>query len=212
MCILKRTASTFSLSALFCFTLFPIWTGVSFAAEDPGSNLPGTDFSQMGAFDSLQMIGKVIFFLLVIIGLFYVLVRFLAKKNHFSMFGSSVRSIGGIPLGQNKSIQIVEIGHSLFVVGVGENIQLLDKIDDADEVAYITDLFTSTQRDAGFPTIGKWLSKLQSNKKEAVEEEVEITSSFQQVFHDKLQQVTSRNKNVEEWLTDQKQIDRLNDK
>ena len=50
------------------------------------------------------------------------------------MFGNSIRSLGGVPLGQNKSIQIVEIGHSLFVVGVGENIQLLDKIIDADEV------------------------------------------------------------------------------
>jgi flagellar protein FliO/FliZ len=32
------------------------------------------------------------------------------------------------------------------------------------------------------------------------------------VFHDKLQRVTTRNKNVEEWLSDQKQKDRLNDK
>ena len=72
--------------------------------------------------------------------------RYVAKKNKGTMFGNSIRSLGGVPLGQNKSIQIVEIGHSLFVVGVGENIQLLDKIIDADEVAYISELLTIVSR------------------------------------------------------------------
>ncbi|KRE83260.1 hypothetical protein ASG89_13745 [Paenibacillus sp. Soil766] len=157
------------------------------------------------------MVVKVILVLAFIIILFYVLMRYVAKKNKGTMFGNSIRSLGGVPLGQNKSIQIVEIGHSLFVVGVGENIQLLDKIIDADEVAYITDLLHSSQDDRmGFGTISKWISKL-PRKKNDIEEEVEITSSFQQVFHDKLKRVTDRNKNVEEWLSDQKQTDRLNE-
>ncbi|OCT13805.1 hypothetical protein A8709_19720 [Paenibacillus pectinilyticus] len=157
------------------------------------------------------MVIKVIGVLLFIIILFYILMRYISKKNKGTMFGNSIRSLGGVPLGQNKSIQIVEIGHSLFVVGVGENIQLLDKIMDADEVAYISEILQSSQDDRmGFGAIGKWINKLPTRKVE-VEEEVELTSSFQQVFHDKLKRVTDRNKNVEEWLSDQKQTDRLNE-
>ncbi|WP_187274178.1 flagellar biosynthetic protein FliO [Paenibacillus sp. N3.4] len=180
-------------------------------AEEPGQGLPGADFPTTDNFDSFGMIAKVIFFLVIIIFLFFVLIKFLAKKNKGSLFGNSIRSLGGVPLGQNKSIQIVEIGHSLFVVGVGDNIQLLDKINDADEVAYITDLLTSSKDgQPGIASLSSWISKLPKRKKE-MDEEVELTSSFQQVFHDKLQRVTTRNKNVEEWLSDQKQKDRLND-
>jgi flagellar protein FliO/FliZ len=208
---LKRLLTKLMLTALSSYIFLFVKSGMILAAEsDPIKDTSVPELT--GTFDSIKMIGKVMFFLVLIIALFFVLIRFLAKKNQYSPFGRSVRSLGGVPLGQNKSIQIVEIGHSLFVVGVGENIQLLEKIDDPDEVAYVTDLLTSGQSEnAGFLSVGKWIDKLRGSKKE-VDEEVEITSSFQQVFHDKLQRVTSRNKNVEEWLSDQKQTDRLNDK
>ncbi|MBD0380345.1 flagellar biosynthetic protein FliO [Paenibacillus sedimenti] len=208
---MRRLQSKQLLIAAYSLVIFLFAQTVCFAAEsEPGQNLPGSEFTTTDSFDSVAMIGKVIFFLIFIILLFLVLIKYIAKKNKGSFFGNSVRSLGGVPLGQNKSIQIVEIGHSLFVVGVGDNIQLLDKINDADEVTYITELLSSTQdQRAGFDSLSKWLSKLPIRKKE-IEEDVEITSSFQQVFHDKLQRVTNRNKNVEEWLSDQKQKDRLN--
>lgn len=184
---------------------------ISFAETEPGQGLPTSDFPVTDSFDSFGMIVKVIFFLGVIILLFFVLIKYIAKKNKGTMFGNSIRSLGGVPLGQNKSIQIVEVGHSLLVVGVGENIQLLDKINDANEVAYISELLYSSQDErVGFGSLSKWISNLPGRKKD-VEEEVEITSSFQQVFHDRMQRVTDRNKNVHEWLSDQKQTDRLND-
>lgn len=207
---MKRPVSILMWTALSSFMMLFVNSNVSLAAQ---SDSPKDSLQEMnGAFDSIKMIGQVMFFLILIIALFFVLIKFLAKKNQYSPFGRSIRSIGGIPLGQNKSIQIVEIGHSLYVVGVGENIQMLDKIDDAEEVAYVTELLTSSKSDqVNFLSVGKWLEKLRGGKRE-VEEEVQITSSFQQVFHDKLQRVTLRNKNVEEWLSDQKHTDRLNDK
>jgi flagellar protein FliO/FliZ len=185
-------------------------SSISLAAQSDKPKDPGLNFT--GTFDAVKMIGQVMFFLILIIALFFVLIKFLAKKNQYSPFGRSIRSLGGVPLGTNKSIQIVEIGHSLFVVGVGENIQMLEKIEDPEEVAYVTELLTSAQSDqTSFLSMGKWIEKLRGSKRE-IEEEVELTSSFQQVFHDKLQRVTTRKKNVEEWLSDQKQKDRLNDK
>uniref|UniRef100_A0A4Y8QB69 Flagellar protein n=1 Tax=Paenibacillus athensensis TaxID=1967502 RepID=A0A4Y8QB69_9BACL len=198
----------FSLSLLFAASL--AHGAVSWAAEgESGTATP--DLPAMSTMDSLQMIGKVILFLILIIALFFVLIRFLGRRNQSSFFGKPIRSLGGVPLGQNKSIQVVEIGHSLLIVGVGDNIQLLDKINDAEEVAYVTALLTVDDGEAnGLLTMGKWLGKLSQRKKD-VEEDVEITSSFQNVFRDKLNKVSNRNKNVEQWLADQNQKDRLND-
>ncbi|MDQ0876430.1 flagellar protein FliO/FliZ [Paenibacillus sp. V4I3] len=208
---MRRLQSKRLISAILSVVAMLYTKSMSFAETEPGQGLPASEFPTTDSFNSFGMIVKVIFFLVLIILLFFVLMKYIAKKNKGTMFGNSIRSLGGVPLGQNKSIQIVEIGHSLFVVGVGENIQLLDKINDADEVAYISELLTSSQDDrVGFGAISKWISKLPVRKKE-IEEEVEITSSFQQVFHDRLQRVSNRNKDAHEWLSDQKQTDRLND-
>ncbi|UJF35355.1 flagellar biosynthetic protein FliO [Paenibacillus hexagrammi] len=207
---MRRLITKLSLSTILGLVLIIYTQAVCFAETDPTQGLADSEFNPGDSFDSFTMIVKVIFFLVLIILLFFVLIKYIARKNRGSFFGNSVRSLGGVPLGQNKSIQIVEIGHSLFVVGVGDNIQLLDKINDADEVAYITDLLTATHaQHQGIMNARKWLDKLPIGKREAEEEE--ITSSFQQVFHDKMQRVTNRNKNVEDWLSDQKMKDRLND-
>ncbi|MDQ0899803.1 MULTISPECIES: flagellar biosynthetic protein FliO [unclassified Paenibacillus] len=208
---MRRLQSKRLITAILSVVAMLYTKAISFAETEPGQGLPTSEFPTTDSFNSFGMIVKVIFFLVLIILLFFVLIKYIAKKNKGMMFGNSIRSLGGVPLGQNKSIQIVEIGHSLFVVGVGENIQLLDKINDADEVAYISELLTSSQDDrVGFGAISNWISKLSVRKKE-IEEEVEITSSFQQVFHDRLQRVSNRNKDAHEWLSDQKQTDRLND-
>ena len=39
-----------------------------------------------------------------------------------------VENLGGNRLGANRSVQLIKVGERLFVVGVGENIQLLKKL------------------------------------------------------------------------------------
>lgn len=161
--------------------------------------------------DTFTMLLQVILYLAIIIGLFALIIRFVSKRNRISGFGHSVRSLGGVPLGQNKSIQIVEIGDALYVVGVGDNVQLLDKIDDAEEVANVSKLLQSRKDSVDMlSTFGSWL-KRSVNRKEAEEEAEDITHSFQQVFQDKLQQVSSRRQKVEHLMSSEKQKDRLND-
>src|SRR5206468_13085955 len=118
---------------------------------------------------------KVIFFLLLIIGIFYYIMKFIAKKSRMTP-GRSIRSLGGVALGPNKSIQVVEIGKSLYIVGVGQEVQLLEKIDNEAEVAYLTEMMTSGPAipGAGFETIGGLIRKLRS-KRQPEEEEMELT-------------------------------------
>jgi flagellar protein FliO/FliZ len=161
-----------------------------------------------GAWESFVMIVKVCFVLVFVILLFYLIIRVLAKRNQMIGSRQSIRSLGGVPLGQNKSIQIVEIGHCLYLVGVGENIQLLEKIDDPDEVAFLTELLTNKSSNMQFASISDWFQKARSKKNHEIEEDV--TSSYQQVFYDRMQNSINRKKRFEDILQE-KQTERLND-
>jgi flagellar protein FliO/FliZ len=158
---------------------------------------------------SFYLVLKVLFFLAIIIGLFLILIRLVAKRNQGGAFGRPIRSIGGVPLGQNKSIQIVTIGKSLYIVGVGDNIQLLEKIDNAEEVSELTAMLTGGQGGgAEFISVGNWLKRLRERQKPLEEEELP-SSSFGQVFQEKLQQISSTKKKTQELLEHQHNGDRF---
>ncbi|WP_248926362.1 flagellar biosynthetic protein FliO [Paenibacillus hamazuiensis] len=186
-----------------------------FAEANPGTtgsvNSGAPDlYPGVSSFDTFKMIVQVIFFLIVIIGLFFLIIKFLSQKNKFFGFGRSFRSLGGVPLGTNKSIQVIELGKSLYVVGVGDNIQLLEKIDDQDEVEFIKEMLSSPANTGqSLDVFATWLNKWRGRKQE--EDLEEVNSSFQQVFMSKMQNVTNRKKMVEQ-LMDEQKADRLNDK
>lgn len=96
--------------------------------------LPGSNTPSMWGF-----LLQVVFSLGIVILLIYLLMRFLSKRQIGGGLRQSgpFRMIGGAPLGNNKSLQIVKIGEALYVLGVGENIQLLRHIPAGDEVDLI---------------------------------------------------------------------------
>lgn len=73
---------------------------------------------------------KMVLALLLVIGLIYLLLKFLQKKSKRFQQIKGLENIGGITVGPNKSIQIVRIGSKLYMVGVGENVELLEEITD----------------------------------------------------------------------------------
>ncbi|MFC0214349.1 flagellar biosynthetic protein FliO [Paenibacillus chartarius] len=181
-----------------------------------GATANGADGSELEAtpdlgtgLQSFYMVLKVMFVLAILIGLFFIAIRLLAKRNQAVGIGRPLRSLGGVPLGPNKSIQMVAIGTSLYIVGVGENIQLLDKIDDPEVVAELTEQFTGggTTVSPQFISVGNWLKRLRQREKPVEEEELP-SSSFGHVFQEKLQQISSTKKRTQELLEQHKNSDR----
>ncbi len=76
----------------------------------------------------IQMVLALGFILVLIYGLLYLLNK---RSKTFSKV-QTLENMGGISIGQNKSMQIVRIGKQYFVVGVGDNVQLLHEITDED--------------------------------------------------------------------------------
>ncbi len=73
---------------------------------------------------------KMVFALLLVIALIYVLLKFLNKRNKLFSQVKALENIGGISVGQNKSIQIVRIGTKVYIIGVGDNVEMLQEITD----------------------------------------------------------------------------------
>ncbi|MEI7027321.1 flagellar biosynthetic protein FliO [Paenibacillus sp. y28] len=175
------------------------------AAE--GDTIPGLKSSPETAGLQTESFGwtltKVLFSLLFIIGIFVVLIRILAQKNKKWMRSSAIRSLGGLPLGQNKSVQVVEIGSSIYILGVGDDIRLLRVVQDEEEVSDLQERF-----EIGLG--GEWLNgmtvlnRLLKRDKQTTTPSDEEISSFHEVFHEKMKKVSSRKKMVEEMLHDDK--------
>ncbi|WP_158591719.1 flagellar biosynthetic protein FliO [Oceanobacillus halophilus] len=73
---------------------------------------------------------KLFFALVLVLALIYILLKFLNKRNKLSQQVKAMENLGGISLGQNKSIQIIRIGSKFYLIGVGENVELLQELAD----------------------------------------------------------------------------------
>lgn len=152
--------------------------------------------------------GMVVFYLVVILGLFIVIIKLLARKNKFVLPGRTVKSLGGMPLGQNKSVQVVEIGNTLYVLGVGNDIRLVARIDDPAEIEAIRTSAAGSGEGQGFPAFKEWFASL--TKRNAGKESGEVGGNFQQIFQEKMLTMTNRKKKVEEWMLEDNPTDGRN--
>lgn len=94
---------------------------------------------------------KVVAYLALILLLFFLSAKALARLRSRLPGGRAIRTLGGVPLGPNKSVQLLEIGRTVYVVGIGEDVRLIDKIRDPDEIALIREALgdAAEERDAG---------------------------------------------------------------
>lgn len=159
----------------------------------------------LGTGNTLLNLFNVILVLVVIIVLIVLLIRFLGRRNQTFMSGRSIRTLGALGLGPNKSMQVIEIGNSLYLIGVGENITLLDKITDQAEVDQIITSFeeqTSGQNNPLLPLISKIKNKLRG---EVPSQEIDLSEnpSFYETLQSKLANAPERKEKLEELLRDE---------
>lgn len=143
------------------------------------------------------MMLKVILFLVVIIGIFLFIMKILSQKNKMFQSSRSIKSIGGLGLGPNKSVQVVQIGNSLYILGVGNDVELVSRIDDPEEIQYIVEHMHAGSGDfKGWMSFGGWMKNMAKPKGQA--EDLDMTPSFQAVFQEKMQRIANRQKKVDE--------------
>lgn len=115
--------------------------------------------------------------LVVMIGLLYVAVRFFTKRNRQMRDLHLLENLGGIPVGQQKSIQLVRVGSMYYLIGVGENVELLQVIEDEEMIHELASLAEEREENGLLPGFirNKW----------ALDKE-DTTSSFTHIYEKEL--------------------------
>ncbi|WP_223066783.1 flagellar biosynthetic protein FliO [Paenibacillus caui] len=167
---------------------------------------PAPDYSS-----SVGNIITVIVVLAVIIVLIVLLIRFLGNRNHAMSKSRSIRTLVAVGLGPSKSLQVLDIGGSIYIVGVGDDVTLIDKITDPAEAALLIGNFEEGAAD--FSKLSSIVSAITSRfRKEdpPVEEEID-EAAFHEVFESKLRKLPNRKQQVKEILQEEQSTDRLRD-
>lgn len=152
---------------------------------------------------------KMLFCLLFVLGLLVFVLKFINKKSSTYQQNSLVRNIGGITVGPQKSVQLLHIGDKLYIVGVGEDVQLLKEIHDEEEVRQLVQYFNEKQSFATTkPHFLELINKLKSNDKQEVEStngDQSMNSNFKSLLNKRLNEMKqNRQTELEKWKEKEK--------
>jgi flagellar protein FliO/FliZ len=128
---------------------------------DPHSSTPAANVADSTSPSLFPMFIKFIVSFGLVIVLLVLLLRFLAKKNRLLPSNGPVLPLGGHSFGNNRSLQVMLIGQTIYVVGVGEDITLIRTISQGEEYQRLLEGY-ETQADGPQPP--KWFPHASKTK------------------------------------------------
>lgn len=140
---------------------------------------------------------KMIFALLLVLALIYFILTFMKKRNKLQGNSELLENLGGISLGTNKSVQLIKVGDKVYLVGVGENVELMKEITDE---SLIETLLVETEEQE--PMTSYIQSIFQGRNKQTTK-----TSNFTNTFKQELNKLKKERNN----LIDDKKVKDDND-
>lgn len=102
--------------------------------KEPVSEQPAEGVEVAEEQSLFGIIAKLVFYTLLILVMIYGLIKFLAIRQQKFQPNQAVKLMGGTPLGNNKSLQLVKVGGNVLLVGVGDEVTLLKEFTDREEI------------------------------------------------------------------------------
>ena len=164
------------------------------AGEEENSTSAGVG---LGIWDYMKML----FSLVLVLALLIIVLKFLNKKSASYQQNSVVRNIGGVSVGAQKSVQLLHIGDKLYIIGVGDDVQLIKEIDNPEEIERLLEIHNEKQSfvDSTTPYILDLVKKLKGTKTEEIEEK-QSTQNFGEMFNKRLTELTkTRKTELDKW-------------
>lgn len=113
------------------------------------------------------------------------------KKGRLLQKNKVVQNLGGTNVGSSKSVQVVKVGNQLFIIGVGENVQLLSEITGQEKQQLLTQYEEQQKNESEYKVVlPSFLEKLTSKKEE------KSSHSFQQLFQREMNEMKIKRQNV----------------
>jgi flagellar protein FliO/FliZ len=166
--------------------------------NSPSDQLNSSSVSEESATVGLTVwdFAKMILATVFVVALLYFVLKFVNKKSTIFKSSQLVENLGGVPLGSNRSIQIIKFGNRLLIVGVGENIQLLKEIEDEEEYTQILTDYNSKLDQFVQPNI--LFTKLMNKVNKRKENSHRDVTPFQSLLKKQLNELSKERKKVYE--------------
>ncbi|WP_182101570.1 flagellar biosynthetic protein FliO [Niallia taxi] len=148
---------------------------------------------------------KLAFYTILVVALIYGLVKFMASRQKKMQHNQVFKTLGGTSMGSNKSLQLVELGGKMYVLGVGSEINLIDTISDIDQAKQITKDLSEQQSVIAKNLTDIIKSKLQQKhtKAETVEAPpLSKAQEFNQLFQQTIENQRLKRQEIEQSLQD----------
>jgi flagellar protein FliO/FliZ len=146
--------------------------------------------------------------LLLVIGLIVVVLKWLSRRTWTWGANRRFRQLGGVPLGQHKSLQAIEFAGRIYLIGVGNDVTLIDKLEDPGEAEAILASLEAPPSSPEAP-LKRLIERLAGRK--SGDGEIVETASFERTLREKLELQTERKREMERLLGETKPNDRLSD-
>lgn len=141
-----------------------------------------------------------------VIALLYGLLRFINQRNQQMTKHKLMKNLGGVPLGQNKSVQLVVVGNQYLLLGVGETVQLLKEITDDEEKERLRQLVEDGQLYQSEQ--GTFIAYIRELFQQRTKKEQSSEASFQQLFEKELERTRrERQKKLNEVVEKEREKD-----
>lgn len=156
---------------------------------------PAADQTQEGAAVGLSGwdYAKTLLALAFVVGLLLALLKFINRKNRIFDQHRLMKNVGGLSLGQQKSIQLVVIGESYYLIGVGDEVRLLKEITSPDEIEALESYFDEDELKPQPNLVNKLMAMLPLGKENA-QEESNQSGDFKKMFTLRLDELKAERK------------------
>ncbi|MGH2319151.1 flagellar biosynthetic protein FliO [Planococcus sp. SE5232] len=107
--------------------------------EEPAEETPA-DPVEAAPIEEKSLAGiivQLVLYTLLIVAMIYGLIKFLAARQKNLQPNQAVKLMGGTPLGNNKSLQLVKVGGQMYLIGVGDEVTLIKEFSDEAEISGI---------------------------------------------------------------------------
>lgn len=142
--------------------------------------------------------GLVIRFLLalaLVVVLIYVLLKLMNKFTSKQGQLNNLENLGGVSVGMNKSVQLVKVGTKVYLLGVGDTVELLTEITDQ---AFIDQLMSNSQVPGAdlFSKVTQSFQQKQSKSEDNSSPNETRNDSFSILFKSELEQMKQKQEKI----------------
>ena len=141
---------------------------------------------------------KIVIALVFVLGLLLFVLKFLNKRNLSYQQNSVIRNIGGLSVGPQKSVQLVQISNRIYVLGIGDDINLIKEISAPEDVEQLLAQYGDNQlMGSTTPYIAQLFKKL-SKKNQPTN--VTESPKFNEMFNERIDKIKQeRSEELERW-------------